>query len=204
MKTGAKDEHEDDNEPKIMNTTSGKPRCSSKLHSLPAAQLATVDRWLFEENKSTREVARLCGREFRLTVGHMSVLRYYHREKPTRTLIAGAQTLAGSQPPGGAEQEFQGLLALARSMARVCAADENDPNKRRMFVDCLKLLISSRREGHEALRASTTREKFEFDAATACLLHQIEMAELTKDQSVDDGQRILAIRQQLFGPDLPE
>jgi hypothetical protein len=187
-----------------MNTTSGKPRCNSKLHSLPAAQRAMVDRWLFEENKSVREAARLCGNELGLKVGRTSVMRYYQREKLSRTLRESAQTLAASQPPGSAEQEFQGLLALARSMARVCAADENDPNKRRMFVDCLKLLISSRREGHEALRASTTREKFEFDAATACLLHQIEMAELTKDQSVDDGQRILAIRQQLFGPDLPE
>jgi hypothetical protein len=194
----------DDNKHTYMNTTSGKPRSNSKLHSLPPAHRATVDRWLFEENKSSREVARLCGQELKLPVGYASVLRYYHREKPTRTLREAAQTVAGSQPPGSAEHEFQGLLALARSMARVCATDENDPNKRRMFVDCLKLLISSRREGHEALRASTTREKFEFDAATACLLHQIEMVELSKDESVDDGQKILAIRQQLFGPNLPE
>jgi hypothetical protein len=173
------------------------------LYGLPGEQQAKVKQWLFEENKSIREVARLCAKDMVLKVGRTSVLRYYHHEKPARMLRETAQALAANQPPGSAETEFQGLLGLARSMARVCAADEDDPNKRRMFVDCLKLLISSRRESHEALRASTTREKFEFDAATACLLHQIELAELSKDQSVDDGQRILAIRQQLFGPNLP-
>jgi hypothetical protein len=189
-----------------MKTT--KPRSDSKLHGLTAEQRAKLDGWLFGENRSIREVTKLCWAEFCCKVGRSSVARYHEREKLKWGLRNAMQKLPGNGPDGEcaglSEAEFRGLLRLAAGMARECAGGELEAEKRRTFIDCMKLLIASRREGHEALRATTTREKFEFDAATACLLNQIEVQSVMKDESLDDGQRILAIRQQLFGQNLPE
>jgi hypothetical protein len=77
----------------------------------------------------------------------------------------------------------------------------NDP---RTLVDIARALTAARQEANESLRATTIREKFEFDAATACLVHQVKVSSIVEDESLDDGQRILKIREELFGPDLPE
>jgi hypothetical protein len=187
---------------------STKARSDSKLHGLPAEQRAKLEGWLFGENRSIREVAERCGTEFRCKVGRSSVARYHQREKLKWSLRNAVEKLQEAGPGGECAglsgAEFRGLLRLAADMARECAGGEMEAEKRRTFVDCMKLLISSRREGHEALRAATTREKFEFDAATACLMNQIEVQSVMKDESLDDGERILAIRQKLFGQDLPE
>jgi hypothetical protein len=179
------------------------------VYALEQDQRARVDEWLFVENLSSREVAKRCQTEFQAPVSPAAVLRYFRREKLQRELRSAADRLAAQSASArnvvnAAEAEFAGLLASARALAKACAESEMDAEKRRMFVDCLKLLISARRESHEALRAETTREKFEFDAATACLAHQVELEEIVREESVNDGERILAIRRELFGPDLPE
>ena len=84
------------------------------------------------------------------------------------------------------------------------ALSAEQPAERRVVADFAKVLISARRESHEALRAATTREKFEFDAATACLIHQVKTMAIAADESLDDGERIQKIREELFGPDLPQ
>jgi hypothetical protein len=195
-----------EDERRIMN---GKPKSSFKVYGLEPDQRARVDGWLFKENASTRDVAKRCREEFQAPLSATSVHRYYRREALRRELRSAAERLAAQSlsernTVNAAEVEFQMLLASARALARACAQSELDADKRRTFVDCLKLLISARRESHEALRTETTREKFEFDAATACLTHQIEMEEIVREESVNDGERILAIRRALFGPELPE
>jgi hypothetical protein len=188
----------------------GKPKSSFKVYGLEPEQRAKMDEWLFTDNLSTREVAKRCETEFQAPVSAAGVLRYFRREKLQRELRSAANRIAAQSAKArnevdAAETQFQGLLASARALAQACAANgEMDAEKRRTFVDCMKLLIWARREGHEALRATTTREKFEFDAATACLTHQIEVEEIVREESVNDGERILAIRRTLFGPDLPE
>jgi hypothetical protein len=188
----------------------GKPKSSFKVYGLEPEQRAKVDEWLFKENLSTREVSKRCETEFQAPVSAASVSRYFRREKLQQELRSAAKRIAAQSASArnqvdAREMEFQCLLASARALARACAESEQmDAEKRRTFVDCLRLLISARREDHESLRAETTREKFEFDAATACLTHQIEMEEIVREESVNDGERILAIRRALFGPELPE
>ena len=67
-----------------------------------------------------------------------------------------------------------------------------------------RVLVAARQEANQALRAATTRQKFEFDAATACLVHQVGVQSIAADEALDDGQRIMKIREELFGPDFAE
>jgi hypothetical protein len=76
----------------------------------------------------------------------------------------------------------------------------NDP---RSLAEFARILVAARQEANEALRASTIRQKFEFDAATACLIHQVKASSIAADEALDDGERILKIREELFGPNLP-
>jgi hypothetical protein len=87
---------------------------------------------------------------------------------------------------------------VLRAVERVEIGD--DP---RVLAAFARVLVAARQEANHALRASTTREKFEFDAATACLIHQVKVQSIAADEALDDGERILKIREELFGPNLP-
>jgi hypothetical protein len=186
-----------------------KARSDSKLHSLTAKQRAEVDRWLFEENRSQQAVAELCRKEFSETVAPSIVGRYYHRERPRWELeqkakAARAEAVTAPMTPAEAEAQYRNLLGRMIRVALDTAVSAEQPAERRVVADFAKVLISARRESHEALRVATTREKFEFDAATACLIHQVKTQAIAADESLDDGQRIQKIREELFGPDLPQ
>ena len=103
-----------------------------------------------------------------------------------------------------ASQQFEELLQKMIQIAMNTAKVSKSPLELKVVSDYARVLIAARREGHEGLRAATTREKFEFDAATACLIHQVKIQGIAEDEALDDGERIQKIREELFGPDLPE
>ena len=133
--------------------------------------------------------------------------------KDTHGKVIGHRRLDCRQEQGGARRHAagagsgSGYLALLDSMnqAALRAARRvelsEDP---RVVAQYARVLVSARQEANHALRAATTREKFEFDAATACLIHQVKVQSIASDESLDDGQRIMKIREELFGPDLPK
>jgi hypothetical protein len=170
-----------------------RPRSDTNVRQLKPEQRARVDAWLFEGELSYREVVALCQKELgtELTLGSLS--RYYQQE-----LALGRRR---------AKDSVSGYVSLLESMneaaLRAVQTVEigNDP---RTLVDIARVLTAARQEANESLRATTIREKFEFDAATACLVHQVKVSSIVEDDSLDDGQRILKIREELFGPDLPE
>jgi hypothetical protein len=184
----------------------GKARSDSILSGLPPEQQAKVKQWLFEENQSFAAVAGRCRTDLGVEVSKTSVLRYYRREVSRRRLEAALGRREGGLDPaaGDANECYAELVATAGEMALESARGEVDAEKRRVFVECTKLLIAARREGNYARRVDLAREKFEFDAATACLVHQVRVQSIVEDEALDDGQRILKIREELFGPDLPE
>jgi hypothetical protein len=163
------------------------------VRQLSPEQRARVDGWLFEGELSYREVVALCQKELGtpLTLGSLS--RYYQQElacgRPRRTRDSGGYVSL--------------LESLNEAALRAVQTVEigNDP---RTLVDIARALTAARQEANESLRATTIREKFEFDAATACLVHQVKVQSIVEDEALDDGQRIMKIREELFGPNLPE
>jgi hypothetical protein len=177
----------------------------SNLNGLLPEQRAQVERWLFVEEQTYKEVAEKCRREFGLITSMTSVHRYYHAKKlllKLNQLGRDAQNVEGmdSDPQRTYESVLQGVESMALEMAR-CSREEV---KARDLSDLVHLLIAARREANEASRVALAREKLEYDVATACLMHKIEMDRICEDKSMDDGERIQAIREELFGPNLPE
>jgi hypothetical protein len=184
-----------------------KVRSDSKLHSLPLEKRKLVDQWLFQENLSYQKVVDRCASELQFSISHASVARYYMREKSRWDFQRKVDEKTEAWKEGyrrDGEARYQALLSKMIDVALETVDAAATPEERRSVSDYAKVLISARRESHEALRAATTREKFEFDAATACLIHQVKMNAIAMDESLDDGQRIQQIREHLFGPNLPE
>lgn len=169
-----------------------RPRSDTAVRRLTPEQRAKVDAWLFDEQLPYRAVAARCLQELGIKLSTAGLCRYFRQELPHRNR---------PQPSGSA-----GYLTLLEKLndAALRAAEhielDNDP---RRLAEFARILVAARNEASHALRACTTRQKFEFDAATACLIHQVKMQCIAADESLDDCQRILKIREELFGPNLP-
>jgi hypothetical protein len=170
-----------------------RPRCDAAVRQLPPEQRAKVDAWLFDELLPYEEVIRRAQSELDAKLTRSGLSRYARQE------LAGR---IRTKPSGAA-----GYVALLETInhAVLRAAQrlelESDPKALAQFA---RVLVAARNEASHSLRACTTRQKFEFDAATACLVHQVKMQSIAGDESLDDTQRILKIREELFGPDLPK
>jgi hypothetical protein len=148
-----------------------KARSDSKIHGLPRRKQKLVDQWLFQENLSYSQVQTLCADDLELQISISALQSYYQREKSRWDLQRKVEDRAekNKNETRDGETRYQALLDKMIDVALDTAEEAENPLERRIVTDYAKVLISARRESHEALRAATTREKFEFDAATACL-----------------------------------
>ena len=187
-----------------------KPRSDSKLHGLAAEQRALVDQWLFMEGLTYAQVVELCAKEFNLEVSVAGVGRYYQEESRRRAReameknpVCGGGAAAwrlGIQ----ADHEYRELLAITGQQALGAVHLAGRKMSMSRVMEVLRLQIAARREANQAQLVALAREKLEFDAAAACLLHQKELQTILVDEAKDDGDRVRAIREELFGPNLPE
>lgn len=186
-----------------------KGRSDSVLRSLPPEQRAKVDAWLFEEETSHAEVAKRCREQFGVELAESSVGRYSQQERPRYE----ARRMAGARNEGkatvrermmAAEEQYHALLERLNRVALLGAQQLEIEPEPQMVRDLTKVLISARREASLALSTATAREKFEFDAATACLVHCVQVQSIADDESLDDAERVQKIREELFGTNLPE
>jgi hypothetical protein len=164
------------------------------VRQLTPEQRARVDGWLFEGELPYREVIALCQKELGTEISLGSLSRYYQQE-----LAYGRRRRAKNDACGYVSLLESMNEAALRAMQTVEIG--NDP---RTLVEFARVMTAARQEANDSLRASTIREKFEFDAATACLIHQVKVSSIAEDEALDDGQRIMKIREELFGPNLPE
>jgi hypothetical protein len=178
-----------------------RPRSDTAVRRLTPEQRAKVDGWLFDEQFSYAEVVLRCEKELGLALSKVNVGRYCRQEQANGRRRNASERSQPVQDGGSCYVEM--LESMSRAAQRAAGQIEirNDP---RMLVEFARVLTAARQEANQALRATTTREKFEFDAATACLVHQVGVQNIVEDEALDDGQRILKIRTELFGPDLPE
>ena len=135
----------------------GKAPSNAKLHGLSGPQKELLEQWLFSENLGYKQVAELCQREFGRAVDPATVGRYFQRERARWDLEHKAEARlqvveAGS---GGLDAETRYRMMLEKMINVVlCVLDAaTTPEERRVATDYAKVLISARRESHEALRA---------------------------------------------------
>lgn len=212
-----KSEDEDDNEDEEeigIKTMSGgsenaskrsrRPRSDTAVRRLTPEQRAKVDGWLFDEELSYGEVAARCLKELGVALTACNVDRYCRQEQGGRASMRQSKGGDRSEPALSGGAGYVAMLEGMNQAAQRAARQIEIGNDPRMLAEFAKVLVAARQEANHSLRATTIRQKFEFDAATACLIHQVKMQCIAADESLDDCQRILKIREELFGPNLPE
>ena len=165
------------------------------MRGLTPEQRAKVDTWLFNEQLSYDVVAARCQTELGVAISPGCIGAYCRQEQ------GGARRHAAGAGSGSVYLALLNSMNQAALRAARHVEISDDP---RVVAQYARVLVSARQEANHALRAATTREKFEFDAATACLIHQVKVQSIASDEALDDGQRIMKIREELFGPDLPK
>lgn len=81
------------------------------------------------------------------------------------------------------------LFERGQRMFSLLAISKQDP----------KAWTSVQREDRERLLARTTREKFEFDAAKACLRHLPFLKQISAHKGMTEEEKVQAVRKRLWG-----
>jgi hypothetical protein len=200
-----------------------KPYSNSILHGLPAEQRERIDTWLFEENVSYSELVLRCRQVLEVKVSESSVQRYYERRCVARRLEEPAcpagerKRLAASLGKRTAEDYSIAVGIASQAAAKEALKPEHhaDPKK---LNESMRVMIAVRQEENERKRIALIAErtaqhgrrvailekKFQFSASVECLRHEKEMKEIMAKKEWDDGDKVMEIRERLFGPNLPE
>jgi hypothetical protein len=118
-------------------------------------------------------------------------------KRPRRLLFNQSSTRSH-----GADQ-FTALLITIEARALEMACGDLDESGIPTLACLAHVLIAARRLVNESQRVAMARDKLEIDVATECLTHKLDLDRICADESLSEADQIQAVREKLFGPDLP-
>lgn len=184
-----------------------KGRNDSPLDQMPKHQQDALEDWLFEEGIDYSAAMERLHMDFGIKTSKSSLGRFYKRVEKRRTLDKITEAAKVAQ---NVEERFEAektdLYPVILKMVGQIAFEQSVNGKQmdpEIVYNFTKLLIAGRKEELRAETISLQKQRFEFDAAKACLKKLPELRAIAADQSLDAKGKIKAIRQRLFG-DLPK
>jgi hypothetical protein len=184
----------------------GKLRCDSTWAALTPEQRETLEGWLFEENLGYTEVLERAQKEFGVTGTKMSLTRFYQRtatERAQREFLDLETTIREMKGLEVNVSEMQSA-AMCLITKRLMKLSLESPEKVQEMAWLGNVLVSNEAQNIKRGWLNIGREKFQYDAATACMIHKLRIDEVMADESMSDQQHIQKIREEIFGPNLPE
>lgn len=180
-----------------------KPRNDSPLDRLPENQLLALEEWLFEEQLTYDQALERLHLDFNVRSSRSALGRFYKRVNKQRVLEGiGASTNTAAQVEEKFKQNPADMYAALLKRVGQIAFDqsielkEHDPE---VIYNFTKLLIAGRKEELRAQAIALQRDRFEFDAAKACLKKLPELRAIAQDNKLDQDAKLKQIRLKLFG-----
>ena len=190
-------------------TETGRPklRSDSTWANLTPEQRDSLESWLFVENLGYAEVLERARKEFGLNSSLPSLARFRRRLSVERTHRESLgmddilrQVVDADLP---SEKLTSAAMNLAAKQLLLCAIES--PHKTKEFARFARVLFAHQQQHTRQSWLNIARCKFEFDAATATLIHHLKIQEHIDDESLSDEQKIRKIREDMFGPEnLPD
>jgi hypothetical protein len=176
---------------------------------LTPEQRATVMSWMAKRNVAYKTAAKRCQAQlnFCLNEAEFSGLQQLAAQQRNHVRINNAAEYAKALVEacgGNLELIYHALLSLLGQIAFEKALASPDPENIKLIRELTQVLIAARREENQKVKSRFDREKWEFNTAKACALHQKEIQAVLADDSLDEDARLLAIRRELFGTNLPD
>jgi hypothetical protein len=177
----------------------------SKVETLTSEQREQEDKWLFEERKTNEEVAQLCNTQFGTELSKSGVGRYRLKERKKREMTALVKTAAeaGRCHASGATNYDAALEAISATVVDLARDSDGSPENTKAVSDFMRVLTAARREANQAKRVAFEQIRLEWNVATACMMHQMEIAAIMSNEDMDQEQQVEEVRKVLFGANAP-
>jgi hypothetical protein len=180
-----------------------KARSDSVLDSLPSNQREALERWLLEENLSIDAALDRLRLDFGVRSSRSAVGRFSQNAQQRRLLeritqsantatAVEAKFAENNAPIGGALVKMLSQLAFEMAVNGKLV----DPE---MFCSISGLALKAQDQELKAQTVRLQRDKFEFDAAEACLAKLPELRAIAGDTKLDQDAKLKQIRLKLFG-----
>lgn len=187
-----------------------KKRSDSKLFNLPENQQAELADWLLSGmpyHKARERIALPPPDGFGFVVSSLSPFTPFWEEVCVPALLARRRKAAATANEFAEETkktfgEFDSATveALKQKAFELAISPQADPRDVKALY---MLVLKSRDQALDLEQLRLDREKFEFDAARACLSKLPELKVIGADDSLDEDAKIRAVRERIFGR-LPE
>lgn len=183
-----------------------KTRSDAILLNLPEEQQAKLAEWLLS-GVPYHEAKLLVEKEFGVAVKSLDSFRSFWEQvcvplllvKRQRSLkTADSRAMAVTQSPG--QFDLATLDAIKQRAYELSESPGADPKDVKAI---LMLVLKARDQDLQERQLAFDREKFQWDAAQACLLRLPELKAISADKGLNETQRVEQIRLKLFGV-LPE
>jgi hypothetical protein len=182
--------------------TTGVAAGKSPLDKLPQNQQDALEAWLFEEKLDYKKCIERLRLDFDVKTTDSSVSRFYKRVKGRRILDGIEESVAMAKAVEEKYQQENGsfykplLERVGQTAFDKSVSGEDDPET---IYNYTKLLISAQKEKSRREQIALQRERFQFDAAKACLKKLPELKEVAASNGLNQDEKIKAVREILFG-----
>jgi hypothetical protein len=192
--------------PRLAMTGMGKMRCDSAWAALTPEQRDTLEGWLFDENLGYAEVLERAKKEFGITTSKTSLIRFYQRAAAERAQREFLDLETTVREINGMDVDWRdmGSAAMGLIAKRLLQLSLQSPDKVKEMAWLGHVLVENEAQNTRRGWLKIARSKFEYDCATACIMHKLKIDEVLDDMALTDQQQIQKVREELFGPDLPE
>jgi hypothetical protein len=180
-----------------------KARSDSVLDGLPRNQREALEEWLFEENLSYQDAKKRLWQDFNVSTSRSGLERFYARVNQRRLL---QRIMDSSQTAAAVKEKFDESKApiesaLKKMLAQLAfemsvSGKAVDPET---FVAISGLVLKAQEQELKKQAIELQRDRFEFDAAEACLKKLPELKSIAANGSLDQHAKLRAIREKLFG-----
>lgn len=172
---------------------------------LSDGQQAQLADWLLSGMKY-HEAVPVVEKEFGLKVGHSAFQAFWEHVcvpvllRRRSVAVSTAEEIAGEAKarPGQFDQATVDALKQ-KAFELSISPNANPKNVKALFM----LVLKARDQDQKDAELALAREKFQFDAAKACLKQLPALKAIASDSKLDEQSKLRAVREKLFGA-LPE
>ena len=179
-----------------------KPRSDAKLLTLPEEQQARLVEWLLG-GMPYHEAQVLVEKEFGVQVRSLAPFAQFwsevcqpHLLERRRRAVSTSDERAEEAKKSPGQFDAATLDAIKQKAYELAESPAANPKDVKAI---LMLVLKARDQDFQERQLSFDREKFEFDAAKACLALLPELKVISTDGGLSEAEKVQRIRQKLFG-----
>jgi len=173
------------------------------IPQLTAEQEAELERWLCDEERSCAEVRRRLSARFGLDLPAAEIRRIHdeHRQRRMLERIASSRAAANRIVREFKSDPANMYAAVVNLVGQAAfeAALEGERMDAALVTRLARLVVEAKRYALAEAHFELQREKWQFDAAEACLKKLPELIPLHSQPGLSEKEKISRIRRALFG-----